>query len=125
MDNVMPTEFDIQSFLSETKKGIQELVAAEWKDYSDEALSDGKAFLEDAKDDFKRWAQLRVEGKLSNADVIWLVKGKQDVAKLQALKQAGVSLVRLEGFAKSLIDIVLKTAIDRLENLPSDDAISA
>jgi len=97
-------------FLTALKDGLKQLVAETVQDFSAAATKDGQAFLRKARADLERWTKALARGQLSKADFAWLVQGKKDLAELEALKQAGLSLVRVDQFRSSLIDLVVATA---------------
>lgn len=101
---------DFKDFAQTAEANLVALVTTDFKDYSQEALKDGKAFVERARKDLERWLVLRSQGQLTDDDLVWLIKSKKDLAELQALKQAGVSVTRLEGFKHDLITLAINTA---------------
>jgi hypothetical protein len=101
---------DFDSFLKELKAGVKEIAKTEAADFVKEATSDGKDFLQTIKADLKKWTRQRVEGKLSKKDLEFLVQGKQDLAKMEALKQAGLAAVRVDRIRVAVIDLILSAA---------------
>ena len=101
---------DFKQFAQEAEANLKNLVTADFKDYTQAAMADGKAFLERSRQDLERWLQLRAAGQLTDDDLLWLIQSKKDLAVLQALKQAGVSQTRLEGFKNDLIQLAIQTA---------------
>jgi len=99
-------------FLSSVRKKLTNLVKRNLQDHRDEAIADGKEFLEKARADLERWTGLLAEGKLSRDDFEWLVAGKKDLAELTLLKQKGLAQVRVDRFKNGLLDIVIDTAVD-------------
>jgi hypothetical protein len=80
------------------------------KTHRDTAIKDGRMFLEKTKSDLERWTKMLAEGRLTRDDFEWLVKGKKDLAELNALKQEGLAQVALDRFVNGLIDTVVSTA---------------
>ena len=74
------------------------------------ALKDGQAFFKQARTDLERWTKALARGLLSKVDFEWLVRGKKDLAEMEALQQARLALVRVDQFRSSLIDLVIGTA---------------
>ncbi len=97
-------------FLNALKDGLKQLVAGTVKDYSQAATKDGQAFLAKTRADLERWTKALAQGHLSKEDFAWLVQGKKDLAEMEALKQTGLALVRVDQFRVSLIDLVVGTA---------------
>ncbi len=99
-----------EQFLKALRDGLKALVADTIQDFSQAATKDGQAFLKKARADLERWTKALARGQLSKADFEWLVQGKKDLAEMEALKQAGLGLVRVDQFRSSLIDLVVGTA---------------
>jgi hypothetical protein len=101
---------DFSQFLDVLGKRLAELAEQQWTAYRDAAIEDGTAFVDKAKADLERWSQLLASGALSKDDFAWLVQGKKDLAQLEALEQAGLSLAHLEEFRNALVGLVIDTA---------------
>ena len=82
-----------------------------WKEFKDEAISDGKNFLEKSKDDLKRWSDLLSESKITKDDLEWLLLGKKDLALMEALKEKGLAKKKLESFSKGILETVKTTIL--------------
>lgn len=94
---------DFNQFSKDTLNELQGMLSKELNDHTQEALADAQDFLRRSKEDLDRWLKLLAEGKLTPADFEWLLRGKKDLAKMQALKQAGVSAARLQQFQGALV----------------------
>lgn len=97
--------------LRELKDGIAQLVAQTLHDHRKAAVADAAAFLKKTQADLDRWGRGLAAGTLTPEDFAFLVKGKRDLAEMQALKQAGLALVRIDQFRNAVIDLVIETAI--------------
>lgn len=82
--------------------------------YKDFAISDSKEFLEKTKADLKKWTEELARGELSLDDFKFLVAGKKDLAELHGLKQAGLTLARIESFKNGVIDIIVNAAFNAI-----------
>lgn len=98
-------------FLTKVRRKLTDLAKKNLAEHRDEAVADGKAFLEETRLDLERWTGLLADGKLSRDDFEWLVAGKKDLAELALLKQKGLARVRIDRFRNGLIDIVIDTAV--------------
>jgi hypothetical protein len=78
--------------------------------YKTQAIQDGNTFINKSKADLERWTMLLASGDLTCDDFQWLVKGKKDLAELEALKLAGLGKAALEKFINGLIDTIVSTA---------------
>lgn len=103
---------DFSDYLKTLEDGIKNLAEKMLKGFQDEALKDGKEFLKKTQEDLKRWTRLLASKELTQDDFEWLVIGKKDLAELHLLKQKGLSLVRIDRFRNSLIDLIIDSAID-------------
>ena len=103
-------KFDFDSFLKEVKAGIKDIAKTEASDFVKEATSDGKDFLDSIKADLKKWTKQMVDGKLSVDDFEFLLKGKEDLAKMEALKQAGLAAIRVDRVKVAIFDLIVSAA---------------
>lgn len=100
----------VDEFLRTLGERIAQLAADAFKRHAAAARRDAAEFLARTRADLARWAQLLAEGQLTPDEFQWLVKGRLDVAKLAALKQAGLAKARLDGFRRALLETVVGTA---------------
>jgi hypothetical protein len=101
---------DFSKFFNALSGKIADYAAESWKEYSEEVVKDGGAFLEKAKDDLERWSKELAEGKLSKEDFGWLVQGKKDLAEMEALKQAGLAKAQIDRCKNDILSMVIDTA---------------
>lgn len=102
---------DINDFLVSLKDELLGFAEKNLKDYKDELLKDGNTFAKKLKSDLERWSQGLVSGALSKKDFEFLVKGKKDLAEMEALKQAGLGKVKINKIRDGVIGIVVNSAI--------------
>jgi hypothetical protein len=103
----MPTFND---FVSTLKNDLLDFAKENLEEYKDEILKDGTLFIEKAKSDLERWTEGLATGALSKADFEFLLKGKKDLAQMEALKQLGLSKIRITKITNSIIDVVVGSA---------------
>jgi len=103
----MPTFND---FVSTLKNDLLDFAKENLEEYKDEILKDGTRFIEKAKSDLERWTEGLATGTLSKADFEFLLKGKKDLAQMEALKQLGLSKIRITKITNSIIDVVMGSA---------------
>ena len=89
---------------------VESFAADKWNELKDDAVEDSKKFLAEVKDDVQRWISLLAEGKLTSDDLLWLIKGKREVAQLLFLKEKGLAQPDLDKFFEGLIEIIISTA---------------
>lgn len=104
----MPTFND---FVSTLKNDLLDFAKENLEEYKDELLKDGTLFIEKAKSDLERWTEGLASGVLSTADFEFLLKGKKDLAQMEALKQLGLSKIRITKITNSIIDVVVGSAV--------------
>ena len=104
----MPTFND---FLSTIKDDLLEFAKENLEEYKDELLKDGNEFVKKAKNDIERWTEGLASGALSRADFEFLLKGKRDLAEMEALKQLGLSKIRVNKITNGVIDVVVGSAV--------------
>jgi hypothetical protein len=100
---------DFEEIFASLKKQVEEIARIFLKNYTRQAVKDGKKFLEDTKENLKRWTVLLIEKRLTTADFEWLVLSQKDLAQMVALKQAGLSLIRIDQFRNSLLNLIVDT----------------
>jgi len=101
---------DFDRFFKELKTGMVEIAQKEATDFVKEATSDGSAFLNAVKADLQVWTKQYAQGKLSKDDFEFLVKGKKDLAKMEALTQAGLAAIRVDRVRMAMIDLIITAA---------------
>jgi len=103
----MPTFND---FVSTLKNDLLDFAKENLEEYKNEILKDGARFVEKAKSDLERWTEGLATGALSKSDFEFLLKGKKDLAQMEALKQLGLSKIRITKITNSIIDVVVGSA---------------
>lgn len=103
----MPTFND---FVSTLKNDLLDFAKINYEEYKDELLKDGTIFIEKAKADLERWTDGLASGALTKEDFEFLLKGKKDLAQMEALKQLGLSKIRITKITNGIIDVVVGSA---------------
>jgi hypothetical protein len=101
---------DFSEFADQLKTEIIDLAESRLDDLKEEALEDGRQFVNEAEDDLKEWTELLEEGELTKSGFESLVKGKKELAKMESLKQAGLAAVEAQKFRDALFDRIVGTA---------------
>ena len=99
----MPTFND---FILTLKNDLLDFAKENLEEYKDELLKDGTAFIEKTKSDLERWTEALATGALSKADFEFLLKGKKDLAEMEALKQLGLTKIRITKITNGIIDVI-------------------
>ncbi|MDO6562130.1 hypothetical protein Q4488_01935 [Amphritea sp. 1_MG-2023] len=103
---------DFDDFLAALKDNAEVLAKEIFDGYKDQAKQDAEAFIDKAKDDLERWTRLLAKGDINEEDFSDLVNAKKALAEMFALRQAGLSLIKLEKFRKGFINLVVDTAFE-------------
>jgi hypothetical protein len=101
---------DFKDFWENLKKGLEDLGKKSLSEFQKEAEKDGRAFFKKTKKDLQRWTRLLARGELTREDFEWLVKSKKDLAEMEALKQAGLTLAKVEKFQNTVVSLVIDSA---------------
>jgi hypothetical protein len=104
----MPTFND---FMSTLKNDMLDFAKANLEEYKDGILKDGSTFIKKTKSDLERWTEGLTSGALSKADFEFLLKGKKDLSEMEALKQLGLSKIRISKITNGIIDVVVGSAV--------------
>lgn len=104
----MPTFND---FVSTLKNDLLDFAKENLEEYKEELLKDGTLFIEKTKSDIERWTEGLASGALSKEDFEFLLKGKKDLAQMEALKQLGLSQIRITKITNGIIDVVVGSAV--------------
>lgn len=102
---------DFTSLLTAIKDGVATLAVETLQEHRKAAMADAEEFLRRTQGDLERWARDLATGSLTPADFEFLVNAKKDLAEMEALKQAGLALVRVDRFRNALVDLVIGTTI--------------
>jgi len=102
---------NFNDFLITLKDDLLDFAQENLEEYKDELVKDGTMFFEKTKSDVERWTDGLASGALSPADFEFLLKGKKDLAEMEALKQAGLAQVKLDKITNGIIDVITGSAI--------------
>ncbi|MEM5546986.1 hypothetical protein [Pseudoalteromonas fuliginea] len=99
-------------FITALKEGAIELAKETFEGFTDKVNADVDLFISKSEEDLKRWTKLLAQGDINEEDFSDLVQAKKAIAEMFALRQAGLSLIKLEKFRKGFINLVVDTAFD-------------
>jgi hypothetical protein len=105
---------DFNEIFQELKNAVELFAKQKVSDYWKEAVGDADQFFAQTKDQLERWTTRLAKGELTADDFEWLVKGKKDLAEMKLLKQAGVTLIRVDEFKAGLLDVIVKTVVGKI-----------
>lgn len=75
-------------------------------------LQSGLEFARDTRQDLLRWQELAASGAIDREDLRWLVQSRADLARMTALKEAGLARVRIDELRARIASVVAGTVID-------------
>ena len=101
---------DIGSIFKSVEDQSKALAEKLFKQYTHQALSDVRDFLEKSKDALRRWVEDLDRGDLDKDEFESLIKGQADLAEMRALKQAGLAAVQIDTFTNGVLDIIINAA---------------
>jgi hypothetical protein len=106
--------FNFDKFLDAVKSGVVDVAKTEAVDFIEDTKADGDAFIEEMKKDLLMWTEQLADGLLSPDEFEFLVKGKKDLAKMEALKRAGVGAAKVDAVRKGVMKVVVTAALATL-----------
>ena len=110
----MPS-FDVNGFVNAVSTGASKLAATLFKNYVSQAKADTENFIQASKDGIARAALLYEDKKIDQQDLEDLIQGKKDLAKMHALKQAGLASAAIDTFVNGVIQIMIDAAFAALK----------
>jgi len=100
---------DFEEVLVNLKEEVTKLALTTFKSYKDEAKTDALKLVDEIKDNLQTWTIQLADGQLSKKDFEDLVLGQKEVIEINALKQAGLAMIKVDGFRDSLFGAIIKT----------------
>ena len=101
---------DLGSILKLVENQSKALAEKLFKQYTHQAVSDVRDFLQKSAVNLKRWVEELARGEMDKDEFESLVKGQADVAEMRALKQAGLAAVQIDTFTNGVLDIIVSAA---------------
>ena len=103
----MPIDYEKELKLLLEK--LIELAQKSFKNYKGQAKKEMEAFYKATKGDLKRWTIELANGQLSREEFENLIKGQKSLLEMKLLQQAGVSLITIQEFRDSAIQLITNT----------------
>ena len=100
---------DFELIFDKLKEDVSNLAKETAKKYADDAKTDALAAVDGLKDNLKTWTIQLKDGKLSKADYEFLVLAQKELVEMNALKQAGLALIKADEFKNKLMDQIIST----------------
>ena len=101
---------NIDTILKTVEDQSKALAERLFKQYTHQAVSDVRDFLQKSTLNLKRWVEELARGEMDKDEFESLIKGQADVAEMRALKQAGLAAVQIDTFTNGVLDIIVNAA---------------
>jgi hypothetical protein len=105
---------DFKKILQSAEQGIIHLAETTFTTYKTQAIADGKAFLEAAKADLKTYTLQLEQGKITADEFRDLMQDEGDLAKMDALKEAGLAHAAFDTFINGVISVIITAALSAI-----------
>ncbi|NQU84539.1 MAG: hypothetical protein HQ541_02140 [Mariniphaga sp.] len=105
-------DINFPEILKTLKEEVTSLALTTAEKYKNEAKADALKLVDDLKENLEKWTLLLAEGKLSKKDFEFLVLGQKELIEMNAIKQAGLALIKADEFKNTLLKKIINTVID-------------
>ena len=105
----MSTTNNFDQLLQSLESGVESIAKTSLEDYLNEAKQDGENAINGMKANIQQWATEVENGSLTYEDLAFLIKGDEALDEMTALKEAGLSEIRLDEFKNSIVNLVMGT----------------
>ncbi len=105
---------DINKIVTAAEQGIIHLAETTFTTYKSQAIADGKAFLNAAKADLEKYTQQLAGGQITLDEFRDLMQDEGDLAKMDALKEAGLAHAAFDNFVNGIIGIMVTAALSAI-----------
>src|SRR5437870_12282240 len=101
---------NIDTILKTVEDQSKALAEKLFKQYTHQAVSDVRDFLQKSTLNLKRWVEELARGEMDKDEFERLIKGRADVAETRALKQAGLAAVQIDTCTPGVLDSIVTAA---------------
>ncbi|HEX3043488.1 MAG TPA: hypothetical protein VHY08_01935 [Bacillota bacterium] len=102
---------DFKAIFETILKKCEELAKSLGWDLADSATKDIIAFLEKNRVNLRKWSESLEKSEITNAEFKSLLKGEMDLAEMICLKNAGLSLVKIDELKAKLVQIIIENVL--------------
>jgi len=102
---------DYQATILALKNEVTRLALSSVQNYKNEAKADGLKLVDSLKVDIQNWSKQLAEGKLSADDLEFLVMAKKEVIEMDALKQVGLGMIKVDEFKSNVLQLIVKSLV--------------
>lgn len=89
------------------KAEISLLSVDTFKEFGKEVKAEAQRFIDNSKDKLTKWLQLLANDEISLGEFYWAVDSQLQLFKLEGLKEAGISKIKLDAFKSKIISILI------------------
>ncbi|MBE7171984.1 MAG: hypothetical protein INR73_15465 [Williamsia sp.] len=100
---------NFNTLYSQLKTGVETVAKNSLHDYEQQAKQDGETALTTMKTNLQHWTAEVENGSMTGSDLSFLLQGDESLSEMVALKEAGLSEVRIDQFRNGLINMVVST----------------
>ena len=100
-----------QKLFDKLKDEVIQLAMTTFNQYKNEAKTDALSLLGEIEANLKTWTLQLAGGQLSTKDFEFLVLAQKELVEMNALKQAGLALIKADEFKNSLLNLITKTVV--------------
>jgi len=102
---------DINKILKSAEEGVIHLAETTFTTYKTQAIADGKAFLRAARRDLATYSEQLAAGQITLGQFKDLMQDEGDLARMDALKEAGLAHAAFDNFINGVIGIMITAAL--------------
>jgi hypothetical protein len=100
---------DYVALFNALENGVVDLAKKSLSDYLKDGISDGMNIISKMKANIEIWTASLANGEIDADDFKSLLLGQQDLLKMDALVQAGLTLIRIDQFKNAVGDLIVDT----------------
>ncbi len=98
------------NLVNQIKDDITKLAKTLFKEHVKQASEDGEEFLNATRGEVEKWLGQLARGEITKKNFESLMRGERDLARMEALKRAGLAQVTIDTFVRGVIDIIINAA---------------
>ncbi len=103
--------FNFDKFLEAVKSDVVDVAKTEAVDFIEETKADGDACIKETKKDLLVWTEQLSDGLFTPDEFEFLVEGKKDLAKMEALMRSGVAAAKVDAIRQGVVKVVVTAAL--------------
>lgn len=105
---------DIDKIIKSAEQAIIQLASTSFTTYRAQAIADAQAFAAAAKADLAKYTGQLERREITRAEFEDLMADEADLAKMDALKEAGLTQVAIDNFINGVVGILVNAALSAI-----------